>query len=91
METYLSNIISSLSYQELTILAVLEKADAPFKAISRQKLLDKSELSIAVFQKYLYRLEVTKTIHVLKESKEHSVYITQYGKLALNKLKGADE
>lgn len=88
MEDYLSDIISSLSFQEMKILAILseKESDAPFKAISRQELMHESELSVSVFQKYLERLEVTKTIEVLKDGKKHRIYISKYGKLALNNL-----
>ena len=85
MDNYLSEVIDSLSINDLKILGILNdyEAEVKFKSLSKGDLSKKCELSDAKFRKALYRLEITRFIDIIKDSKEHSIIITHVGHNAL--------
>jgi RIO-like serine/threonine protein kinase len=93
MENYTEHIISSLTANDMKILAVLEtlEANATFKSVTRHMLRERSELTDFKFRKALNRLEALKFIAVSKEGKAHRVYVTEFGEEALNKNLEEDE
>ncbi|PAD70703.1 hypothetical protein CHH83_02545 [Bacillus sp. 7586-K] len=82
---YFQQITSSLSISDLKILSYLadQNADALFKAIKKKSLQEEVDLSEANYRKSLYRLEALKFISIEAGQKEHSIYITEFGKQAL--------
>lgn len=85
MDTYFNDIVSSLSIDDLRILGILSdhEAEIKFKAIKKGTLSEYSKLSDAKLRKSLYRLEIAKFIEIVKDQKEHSVFITSIGQDAL--------
>lgn len=85
MDTYFYDIVNSLSFDDLVILGILNdnEAEMKFKAITKGEISDHGKLSDAKLRKSLYRLEIAKFIEIVKDNKEHSVFITPIGQRAL--------
>jgi RIO-like serine/threonine protein kinase len=68
------------------ILDFLKKEDATvkFKAIKNTTLSQASEMSEAKYRKTIARLTSINFIEVNTTNKEHALFITEYGELALN-------
>lgn len=56
-----------------------EGADLKFKSIRKKTIQAKTQLTDATFRKGINRLEALQFINIVKNSKEHTVFITQYG------------
>lgn len=86
MESYFHHIVSKLSYDEMSVLGYLSDnlADAMFKSIKKKDVQNEINLSTANFRKALYRLEANRFIEINSNSKEHRLFITEFGQLALN-------
>lgn len=85
MDNYFTEILSSLSNDDLRILGILNDEDASvkFKAIKKKSISEMSKLTEANFRKVIYRLEAIKFINVVTGQKEHKLYITEFGQKAL--------
>jgi len=93
LEQYFYHILSSLTINDMNLLAILyeRESDVSFKAITKQELSLISNLTEYKFKKSIHRLEALNFIDVLVDGKQHAVFITRYGKIALEKnLEGDD-
>ncbi|MCA1233343.1 hypothetical protein LBW83_17170 [Bacillus velezensis] len=85
MDTYFDSVIDNLTRNDLYILGLLsdEGVDLKFKSIRKKTIQEKTQLTDATFRKSIDRLEALQFINIVKNSKEHTVFITQYGQEAL--------
>lgn len=86
MGNYFDHIISKLTINDMSILGVLadNQANVAFKAMRKKDVFDQLKMSEANFRKSLYRLEANQFIEVDTVDREHKLYITEYGQIALN-------
>lgn len=86
MDTYFDSVIDNLTRNDLYILGLLsdEGADLKFKSIRKKTIQAKTQLTDATFRKSIDRLEALQFINIVKNSKEHTIFITQYGQEALS-------
>ena len=87
MERYFNHIASKLTYDEMTILGFLfeQDANALFKAIKKKTVLSETKLTIAKLRKAMEKLESKYFLEVDSSTKEHKLFITEFGEIALNK------
>lgn len=93
MDYYFDNIVTNLTFNDMAVLTTLsdKEADAVFKAISYSIINKEANLTTFQLKKTLMRLEALKFIEILSTEKQHKVFITAYGYLALNKnLEGVE-
>jgi RIO-like serine/threonine protein kinase len=83
---YFSEIIDGLKQEDLLILNELytNESTCNYKSITKQTLSESITLSTAIYRKTLGRLETLKLINITTGSKNHSVYLTDYGMEAIN-------
>jgi hypothetical protein len=91
MEQYFIDVIKDLSLDDMKLLGALhdQEATAGFKSLNNCEALIASGLSQATYRKVFYRLAANKFITTVTQKRQHSIYITQYGIVALQiTLKG---
>jgi RIO-like serine/threonine protein kinase len=91
---YFEHIVSRLTLDDMQILAMLSDKDftASFKAVKKKEIFELLGFSEANYRKTIYRLDALNFIETLTGVKEHKIYITNYGLLAIQKsLEGDDE
>lgn len=88
MEQYFAAVVETLSIEDSTILGILHDDDAnsKVKAIKVNDLWQKSGLSEAKFRKVMDRLTALRFIVFVKDYKEHSIFISDYGVEALESI-----
>lgn len=84
---YFENIVHNLTFEEVGILGILSDRDATaaFKAIKRSELLVDSQMTVANFRKVFGKLTATRLVDVVTGNKEHKVFLTNFGQVALDK------
>ena len=82
---YFEHIVTRLKIDDIALLAKLfdEDATVPFKAMSKKTLIDNLDISEANLRKTIYRLEAVDFVSAVTGTKEHKLYITDFGKLAI--------
>jgi predicted transcriptional regulator len=87
VKEYFDHIIRQLAIEEVSVLGILldRDATAAFKSVRRSQLYENSDMSLATFRKTIDKLKSTSFIEVVTTRKEHKVYLTSYGLLALEK------
>lgn len=87
MDTYFEEIVDSLTINDIKVLGYLndQDADMKFKSVKREVLRNEINLTLAEFRRVVCRLEITKLIDIVTDQKEHRIYITNLGKIALFK------
>lgn len=85
MEEYFHHILKSLTIEDVSILGILydEDANSKVKAIKSPLLYGRSDTSEAKYRKVIGRLTSLNFIEINSDYKEHSLFITEYGKKAL--------
>lgn len=85
MNDYFIYTISKLSFDEMYILGYLldHSSDSKFKSIKKSIIQQNLNLTLAKLRKSLCTLEAKSLIEIDNSSKEHGIFITNYGKLAL--------
>lgn len=85
MDHYFLSLIERLSLHEIEILNRLTSSESinRFSAKTKKELFTESGLSEAKFRKTLYRLEALNFIEIVAGSKEHLVFVTEYGQNAI--------
>lgn len=80
-----NDLVSNLTIDDMVVLGYLsdEKIDTVYKSIRKKLIKEETKMTTATFNRVLLRLEAIKFIGVDKSSKEHKVYITEYGEKAL--------
>ncbi len=93
MNNYFPYIISKLTIDDMTVLGILSdlQVNAVFKSIKKKDVLSKTHLTEANFRKSIYRLEANGFIEIVKTDKEHKIYITEFGQIALNESLNEEE
>ena len=86
MQEYFQQITSKLTFDEMVVLGYLsdKQANVVFKSVKKKDILDDTQLTTSKLRTSLIRLEANNLIEIVSNSKEHRVYITEYGQLALN-------
>lgn len=86
MDSYFTSIVNRLTLDDIQVLNTLSKQESTnrFSARTKKEILDKSELSEAMFRKCINRLDAIHFIEICTGNKEHLVYITDYGLQAIN-------
>lgn len=85
MDQYFRCVVSGLTIDDTMLLGILQDKDA----ISKQKsikvsvVLKESEYTEAKFRKSIDRLTALQFITLNKDYKEHGVFISEYGVIAL--------
>jgi RIO-like serine/threonine protein kinase len=87
-EAYFQQITESLDSTDLMVLNYLKSMDATikFKAIRNTKLQEEVGFTDAQYRKTITRLTSIKFVKVNTTNKEHALFITEYGDLALNAM-----
>lgn len=85
MGEYFQHIVSKLTLDDMKILGILsdQDANALFKSIKKKAIQEMTNISVASFRKSMDRLEASGLIELDTRSKEHKLYISEYGKEAL--------
>lgn len=94
MENYFNDVVNRLRIEELDILAHLcqNEADAPFKSIKGTDVMDLVQMSKSKYFRSLDRLKALYFVDFVESGKSQKLFITQYGKEALQKsLEGVIE
>jgi RIO-like serine/threonine protein kinase len=88
VEEYFKDIVLNLSPEDLTIISVLneKEAKAPFKAVRSQLVHQTCGLTESKYRRSISKLISLLLISSKTERKEHSLYITHYGLLAMDTL-----
>lgn len=87
MDIYFNYIASRLDLDELKVLGTLHDNDATaiYKGIFKKTLQEKCDLSDAIFKKILTKLSARSFVEIESSTKNHKLYITDYGLSALSK------
>lgn len=88
MEEYFRKIVSNLILEDMLVLGYLDDKglDTAYKAVKRSEIQEETNLTQSLLRKVIYKLESTNLIEIDVKSKEHKIYITNYGKLAVKTL-----
>jgi RIO-like serine/threonine protein kinase len=84
-EKYFQQITNNLDVDDLMILDSLKEDDAnvKFKAMKNTVLFERSGMSEAKYRKTIARLSSISFIEANTTNKEHALFITEYGMIAL--------
>jgi hypothetical protein len=84
-DNYFDHIVNRLRLDDIGMLAKLfdEDATVPFKAMSKKTILEELKISEANLRKTIYRLEAVDFVQAVTGIKEHKIYITELGALAI--------
>lgn len=95
MNHYFDKIVSNLLADDLIILDILYTNDAieKHKAIKNKTLmkLTNNDMSFALYRNAIQRLQATALIYVSNITKDKSVYISEYGIMALERKLNKEE
>jgi predicted transcriptional regulator len=85
---YFEHVIKSVTLEDSNVLGILYEQDATakVKAMIGKNVLKQSGLSEAKFRKVIGRLEALTFVNINSDYKEHSIFITDYGLQALNRI-----
>lgn len=88
MDDYLNEIISNLTIEDINLLGILQAEDASTKqkSIRLQSVFAKCETTEAKFRKLIDKLSALKFVTINKDYKEHRLFISDYGVIALNNI-----
>lgn len=83
---YFQHVVGKLNIDDMNILGILTDMDATatFKAIRKKDVFERSGLSEANYRKVIYRLDAMEFIQTVVGGKEHMLFITDYGTMAIN-------
>lgn len=86
-ENYFLHIVNRLTIDDISVLGVLidNKATAPFKAMKKKELSEVADISEANLRKTIYRLDVANFVETVTGIREHKLYVTDLGVLAIEK------
>lgn len=89
---YLEHVINKLTWDDFKLLGILHTKNITekYRAMSYQKIFKLSNLSEAIFRKIIYRLTATGFIEVNTGRKEHSMFLTEYGVLAVQSIQNKE-
>jgi RIO-like serine/threonine protein kinase len=84
-DNYFEHIVNNLKLDDFGVLGRLYDNDAtiPFKAMSKKTVIEQTKMSEANLRKTLYRLEAVDFVRAVTGCKEHKIYLTGYGLLAM--------
>jgi DNA-binding MarR family transcriptional regulator len=85
MDNYFLLITERLSLEEIEILNILTSHESTnrFTAKTKKSLFTDSGLTEAKFRKIIYRLEALNFIEIVSGSREHLIFVTEYGQNAI--------
>lgn len=85
MDRYFLSIVQRLTLEELEMLNYLTKNEINnrFSAIKKKELQNITNFTEAIFRKIFTRLEALNLIEVVTGSKDHLVYVNEYGENAI--------
>lgn len=87
MSSYFDYISSKLTLDEMLILGYLndKQANTAFKSVKRKQILEEIKLTMSRFRNALLKLDASGFIETVTGTKEHRIYVTEYGQMALSK------
>lgn len=88
MDHYFHDVVSSLCDDDMNVLGVLSDTTAVYNSILANEVFERSGLSEATYRKTMQRLIGTRMIQVVTLKRQHSMFITNWGKDALTLPKG---
>ncbi|QDX94372.1 hypothetical protein EEL30_20040 [Brevibacillus laterosporus] len=94
MNEYYSEVIKSLTFNDLQVLSFLsdEDAIASFKAKKNKKICEHTNLTEAMLRTSITRLLACRLIDVVSGFKEKAYYLSKYGITAIDiSFKGVDK
>lgn len=84
---YFQNIVNNLTLDDMNVLGILidNEATATFKSMRKKDIFERSGLSEANYRKVIYRLDAINFIETVIGNKEHMLFITNFGIMAVEK------
>lgn len=81
MDSYFLSLTDRLTIDEIDMLNKLSSTDSTnrFSAKTKKELLEHTWLTESKFRKIIYRLEALNFIEIVAGSREHLIYVTEYG------------
>jgi predicted transcriptional regulator len=88
MDKYFLTLTDRLTIEEIEILNLLTSNESTnrFSARTKKDLFILSNLSEAKFRKIIYRLEALNFIEIAAGSREHLIFVTEYGQKAIQTI-----
>lgn len=88
MDSYFLSLTDRMTIDEIEILNMLTSKESTnrFSARTKKDLLTQSNLTEAKFRKIINRLEALNFIEIVSGSREHLVYVTEYGQSAIQHI-----
>jgi len=85
MDNYFLSLTDRLTIDEIELLNSLTSSESinRFSAKTKKELFSQSNLTEAKFRKILYRLEALNFISIVAGSREHLIFVTEYGQNAI--------
>lgn len=85
MDSYFLSLTDRLTIEEIEILNKLTSSESTnrFSAKTKKDLFRDSNLTESKFRKILYRLEALNFIEIVAGSREHLLFVTEYGQSAI--------
>jgi DNA-binding MarR family transcriptional regulator len=90
---YFKSIVESLNQEDLIVLNELYSNDATsnYKSYPKQLLNDHSKLSTSIFRKTICRLEAMGFIFTSFTKKNHMLFLSDFGLMAINEIINENE
>lgn len=88
MQSHFCSLLENLTLDELEILKALIDEDSlnRFSARTKKEISIKTNLTDSILRKSITRLEAMNFIEVVAGSREHLLYINEYGQDAIKKI-----
>lgn len=88
MNNHFESLVENLTQEDLLFLNELYSNDATsnYKSISKESIMEKTNLSQASFRKTVTRMEVVDFVYVSRTQRSPMYSLTNWGLLAINKI-----
>lgn len=88
MDSYFLSLTDRMTLEEIELLNLLTSNESTnrFSARTKKTLFHQSNVSEAKFRKIIYRLEALNFIEVVAGSREHLIFVTEYGQKAIQTI-----
>jgi len=85
VDQYFMSLTDRLTIEEIELLNNLTSNECVnhFTAKKKQDIFNESNLTESKFRKVMYRLEALNFIEIVAGSREHLIYVTEYGQSAI--------
>lgn len=85
MDRYFQSIVDRLTLDEIELMNYLSKGESNSRLSAKMKrdVFEESKLSEAKFRKIINRLEAMNFIEIVVGSKDHFIFVNEYGQNAI--------